>query len=193
MPKLTFTQWTLLIAFQVFFGLVVFGLTRTYYETGGSHQAPAVSQAPPVHAPVDPIGGSMQRFSALSVPDEELISDDPELLARLGDSYFGQGEYHRAMVVYERTLRLAPEDVDTYNDLGLVLHYLGQSGRAVQVLEEGIARGPEYQRIRLTLGFVQYQRGNVAEAATALQRAVALGPDSKVGVEAQRMLDSLAR
>jgi len=193
MPKLTFTQWTLLIAFQVFYGLVVFGLTRTYYETGGPPRASVVSQAPRADAPVGPLGASIQRFSGLSAPREEMFSDDPVLLARLGDGYFEQGEYQRAMAAYERALRLAPGDVDTYNDLGLVLHYLGQSGRAVQVLEEGIARGPDYQRIRLTLGFVQYQQGNTAEAAATLQRAVALGPDSAVGIEAQRMLDSLPR
>jgi len=194
MPKLTFPQWLLAIAFLVLYGAVVFAVTRAYYlEQSPPRQA--LSQAPqtPPAEPVSGLGRTMQRFGAGSVVQrEELTTTDPVLLARLGDQFFEQGQLQRAMTAYERTLRFDPNDTDTYNDLGLTLHYLGQSQRAVQVLQQGASRDAAYQRIHLTLGFVQLQSGDTEAAAAALQRAVDLGPETSVGVEAQRLLGELA-
>ena len=123
----------------------------------------------------------------------DLSSDDPEILARLGDSYFVEKNYERAIELYERTLKLNPEDVDSYNDLGLSLHYTGQSNQAVEILKTGAAKAPTFQRIHLTLGFIQMQRGDKKAAITALKKAVELKPDNTVGLEAKRMLGELEK
>ncbi len=131
----------------------------------------------------------MQRLGPMLGPREELSTEDPALLARLGDRLFEEKQYERAVMAYERAVRFNPDDVDSYNDLGLSLQYLGRSAEAAAVLKEGIARDRDYQRIYLTLGFVQLQSGNREAAVRALQRAIELGPDNDVGIAARRMLD----
>ena len=192
MPKLTISQWIYVAVFLVMYGLAVHGLTRAYFEPKAS-QVRAVPHAqssqPRPAQPTDPLGASMQRLAPTLGPREELSTDDPVLLARIGDQLFEDRQYERAVAAYERAVQFNPNDVDSYNDLGLSLQYLGRSAQAVAMLKEGIARDPSYQRIHLTMGFVQLQSGNRPAAIGALKRAIELDPDSDVGQAASRMLD----
>ncbi|MDJ0861412.1 MAG: tetratricopeptide repeat protein [Gammaproteobacteria bacterium] len=191
MPKLTISQWIYVVVFLVMYGLAVHGLTRAHYERQAmlarvGSLTPSAPSAP-AQAP-DRLGASMQRFGPNLGPREELSTEDPILLARLGDQLFEQRQYARAVAAYERAVRFNPSDVDSYNDLGLVLQYLGRSAEALAVLKKGIAQDGTYQRIHLTLGFVQLQSGDTPAAVAALQRAIELDPESDVGQAASRML-----
>ena len=56
----------------------------------------------------------MQNLSPTLGPREELGTEDPALLARLGDRLFEAKRYQRAAVAYERAVRFNPDDVDSY-------------------------------------------------------------------------------
>ncbi len=192
MPKLSIVQWLYLLAFLALYGVVVHGLTRAYCEFTavemGAESVPGTQPSRPAGAPGS-LGASIPRSTPQIGPREELATEDPILLARLGDRLFEDRQFERAVVAYERAVQLNPADVDSYNDLGLSLHYLGRSAQAVAVLKEGISKGPEYQRIHLTMGFVQLQSGNREAAITALERAIELGADTPVADSARRMLE----
>ncbi len=190
MPKLTISQWIYLAAFLALYGLMVHGLTRAYYEPRATQvRTPSVAQTSRSPQPRDRLGTSMQGLTSTLEPRQELGTEDPVLLARLGDRLFEEKQYERAVTAYERAVRFNPDDVDSYNDLGLSLQYLGRSAEAMAVLKEGIARDRNYQRIHLTLGFVQLQSGKREAAVRALERAIELGPDNDVGNAARRMLE----
>ncbi len=192
MPKFTISQWIYVAVFLALYGLTVHGLTRAYYEPRVTQvRTPSVPQTSQSRSPQprDRLGASMQRLAPTLGPREELGTEDPVLLARLGDRLFEEKQYERAVTAYERAVRFNPDDVDSYNDLGLSLQYLGRSAEALAVLKEGIARDRNYQRIHLTLGFVQLQSGNREAAVSALERAIELGPDNDVGDAARRMLE----
>jgi Flp pilus assembly protein TadD len=88
-------------------------------------------------------------------------------------------------------LTIDPEDMESYNDLGLALFYTGQSQQAIDTLSAGVQKHPEFQRIRLTLGFVLAQTGDKQGATDAFSKVIELGADNSVGREAKRMLDAL--
>ncbi len=113
------------------------------------------------------------------------------LLAQQADDLFAQGRYAEAIPLYRRILELAPDDVDTLNDLGLVLFYTGDNPGALDILAQGTVKGPEFQRIWLTYGFVQFKSGDAAGAVAALTRARDLGPETGPGKEAVRLLGLL--
>lgn len=189
MPKLTPLQWLLFAAFLTFFGFAVFALTRDYYVRHPVR--PAVAQAPagphgtqPPH-PRMPASSALESFG--SVP-ETLTESNPVLLRQQADKLFGERRYAEVLPVYRRILELAPDDAGTHNDLGLALHYLGDSTQAIRILREGTAKDPGFQRLWLTLGFVSLQAGNTAEAREALDRARSLGADNSIGKEAERLL-----
>lgn len=189
MPKLTLTQWLIVAAIQLFYGFAVFALTRDYYQ-----RHPAVASAPgrTVHPGTPAATRSLQPSGGGSAIPESVVRKDPILLAQLGDEHFQQRRYREAIDIYRRVLELDPDDVDTYNDLGLALHYSGDSSRALAVLKKGVEKDPEFQRIWLTLGFVQSHTDERGEAGFSLREAIRLDPRNQVGGEAERMLESLS-
>ena len=128
--------WILMTVFQVAFGLAIFAITRQYYIQDSGN----VSDEPKVVA---------QSESSTLGPS---TIEDPAEVARMANESFANKHYDRAAVLYERLLVLGPNDVNTYNNLGLTLHYLGRSNEALDVLEEGVSVDPTYPRIWLTLG-----------------------------------------
>ncbi len=127
------------------------------------------------------------------MPLEDLGADqnNPKELALLGDKYFEGGNFNQAIEIYKRVLELDPNDVDTYNDLGLAYLYTKKTDLAVEALNKGIAVMPSFQRIRLSLGFVLMSSGRNQEAKAALEKTAELDPNSTVGKEAKRMADSI--
>ena len=183
--------WVLLVLFELAFGLVVFTLTRSYYIDRPSVAVPTVKPATDRPALVWPDSAT----STTSMPGSAPVMvdpgfSDPAELSRQADVYFSNRQYDRAAEMYERLLVFDPNRVDTYNNLGLTLHYLGRSTEAVSKLNEGITLEPDHQRIWLTLGFVNTQLGNVEQARVALARAQA-GNDTTIRDSATRMLNEL--
>jgi len=183
--------WISLVAFEVVFGLVIFGLTRQYYM-----QVPEIVSADPVMPPQssstwpDTITETdLARFNLL-VPGQS-ATNDPAEISRQANQFFASGQYDRAVILYERLLTFRPDDVDTYNNLGLTLHYIGRSAEALVKLNEGVIVDPTYQRIWLTLGFVSSQVGNTDQARTALTNAVQMGTNDEIRKTATEMLESL--
>jgi tetratricopeptide (TPR) repeat protein len=197
MPKLSPLQWLIVALFQAFYGFAVFAVTRDYYHRhpivpragapGGSTAAPAAgSQRVPA-------GGLTETLGSDSAIPESLVRQDPVLLAQLGDERFAQRQFQEAIRIYRKVLEMKPEDVDTHNDLGLALHYAGDSEQALRVLKEGVEQDPKFQRIWLTLGFVQTQTAEKPEAEFALREAIKLDPDSDIAKEAKRLLSRLGQ
>ncbi len=175
----------IIVLFIVAFGLGIFILTRSSEKS----RQPAVDnlEQTPVQGPIVDSGITPP------VPLDQLgvNTSDPIALASLGDRYFESNNFQQAIKIYEKVLELNPNDVDTYNDLGLALHYTGQSFAAVETLRKGVNVVPTYQRIWLSLGFVLASSNRSEEAKPALQKAVDLDPQSTMGQEAQRILGLL--
>jgi len=187
--------WAGMAVFQVAFGLAVFGATRAYYlddtstsaaRAGSPSAAPATVRQRPAPQP----GGISANDIALSSA-MTMTADDPAQMARQADTLFREKQYGRAAELYTRLLELNPDNVETRNNLGLTLHYLGRHEEALRQLREGAALNPDHQRIWLTLGFVSSQLGNVEEAREALTKATETGGNISISESAQQMLDAL--
>jgi tetratricopeptide (TPR) repeat protein len=177
--------------FQVIFGLTVFGLTRQYYihEPDNSKIHPTTLSQPSPEMPdlITKIRPIQFDKSKLGQP----VIEDPLEISRQADESFNKQEYGRAADLYQRLLKLDPNDVDTYNNLGLTLHYLGRSTEALGKLNEGVGVDPTHQRIWLTLGFVNSQLGDIEQARTALTAAAKINADNDIGQSAVKMLENL--
>lgn len=184
-----FKFWTVMILFQVTFGLVVFAATRSYYKH--DHGAPTAA-ANPNRPPIFRWDQPTQPGSPPSAAESTRIAmiSDPNELDRLASQYYTSKQYELAAEAYDRLLTFGP-NVEVYNNLGITLFSMGRVGEALSALNEGVALDPSYQRIWLTLGFVNSRMGNVEEARQALTAAVGMGADTNVGQSAQQMLDDL--
>jgi len=194
MPKLSPIQWIVFILFLAFYGFAVFALTRDYCLR---NPAAIVATARSPHTLPETqqrrtwIQDAMQPGEAVIPP--AVTESNPILLQQKADELFAGRRYEEAIPLYRRLIELDPQDPDSYNDLGLALHYSGRSRAGLEVLRTGTARNPGFQRIWLSLGFVSEQSGGEAEAAEALQKARDLNPDNNVGQEATRLLGLLKK
>ncbi len=183
--------WTLLLVFQVFFGLVVFAVTREYYMPDtSSPRGHALSTAPAATAWTSGMTASdVSRLSSPGLVEPSL--SDPAEISRQANQFFANRQYQNAAQLYEQLLTFAPNDAETHNNLGLTLFYLGRTDEALRRLNEGVAKDPGHQRIWLTLGYVNSQLGNTEAARTALTNATQRGDDEAIREAAQQMLREL--
>lgn len=183
--------WVSMAVFQVIFGLAVFAVTRDYYRVDVSSEVaqPTATQLPPMEsrAPFADINPAL--LSSLSTGAAG--TRNPVEISQQANQLFAEKQYAAAATAYEKLLAFDPGNVDTLNNLGLTLHYIGRSDEALRRLNEGVALDPTYQRIWLTLGYVNSSLGNVEPARTALTTAVEMDPDSGVGRSAKQMLEGL--
>ena len=187
----TVTFWIYLLIFQIAFGLAIFGFTRDYYAgdseanpvaaVSGSRTMPAVSEPASTFTP--------EMFDTLVTLQPDMTN--PVEISRLADQYFANEQYEKAAEWYEKLLEFGPDNVDTLNNLGLTLHYLGRSEEALARLNQGAMIDPTHQRVWLTLGFVNSDMGNAEDARTALNTAVSINPDNSIGQSASGMLARL--
>jgi Flp pilus assembly protein TadD len=179
MPRLSLLQWFLFAVFLFFYGFTIFAVTRDYYIRHAARPAVAAAPAAPHGLPPQ----AAPRPAPTAIP-QTITETNPDLLAQQADALFVERRYGEAAPVYRRLLELRPDDVEAHNDLGLALHYMGDTDGALKQLRAGAAKDAAHQRIWLTLGFVSLQAGDAAEARTALEHARDLGADTGVGQEA---------
>lgn len=137
------------------------------------------------HQPVD--------FNEMLNYYQERLNNNPkdhQALAGVADSYFGLQRYREAIEYYKKAIELDSKDVDSYNDLGLAYHYIGESSEGLKFVEHGIRVNPLYQRIWLTKGYILATAGKVSEAMTAWEKAYALGPETDVGKAAKGFMEN---
>jgi len=183
--------WMQMLIFQLIFGLTIFTFTRQYYiqDSAAARVTPAASSPAAPAGPHSALENKLTQFNP-ALPGE-MKSGDPAVLARQADEFFAKEQYQQAADVYQQLLATGQNDVDTYNNLGITLHYLGRSTEALDILNKGVAVDSNYQRIWLTLGFVNKQLGNNEQARMALTTAVQLDAASDVGKSAAKMLEGL--
>lgn len=182
--------WIVAALFQIAFGLAVFGLTRQYYSRDTdelSPEAARVLQSLPDWPDRIPGTATVPAGGAMDAP---ATSSDTMSMSRNADEFFASGQYDKAAELYRQLLAVDPPNVETYNNLGLTLHYLGKSAEALTILTEGVALNPAHQRIWLTTGFVNTQLGRTTEARSALTKAQ-VGTDEEIRQSALEMLQAL--
>lgn len=193
-PKLTPVQWLIAIAFLAFYGFAVFAVTRDYYLRNPPRPALATA-ATTTTAGADAAALGAQLRAAAQDADAslpaELLASDPVLLSQEADRLFAARRFPEAVTLYRKALELDPSDTGSRNDLGLALHYAGNSQQGIEVLRAGADAAPDFQRIWLSLGFVAAQAGQTEQAREALTRAQTLDPGTDVGLEAARLLGLL--
>jgi len=183
MPSESYKKWVIITLLLIVLGIVIFAIIDSPYKT----EKPAVKSLKRTFDSGPVIDPGEMELSGITGKDLE----NPEALAGLGDKYFESKSFKQAIKVYEKVLELDPDDVDTYNDMGLALYYTGKPDRAIETLKKGTEVMPSYQRIWLSLGFVFISTEKNKEAEKALNRTIELDPNSEVGLEAKRIMGLL--
>ncbi len=184
--------WLSLGAFILFFGSAIFFATRQIYSNDSDSSAGTQVG----------VGGEStawnDQFPQISpevlntlVPADDSLQDPSEISNRANE-YFAAKNYAKSAVLYERLVNMDPRNGDSYNNLGITLHYLGRSTEAIQWLEAGSEMDASNQRLWLTLGFVRKEIGETEAARSALSTALEIDADTDVGQSAARFLSEMS-
>jgi adenylate cyclase len=92
-----------------------------------------------------------------------------------GHFLVAHGRAGEAVVHYERATRLAPDDPNTFNNLGGAHLYVGSFEKAAEAFSRSLAIEPRRASYS-NLGTVNYYRGRYREAADMFRRAADLAP-----------------
>jgi tetratricopeptide (TPR) repeat protein len=127
---------------------------------------------------------------------EAMLKKDPNdwnALTGMADAYFGVQRFSDAIIYYQKAIEVKPDDIDSYNDLGLAYHYTGNSGKGLEYVNKGIEKNPYLQRIWLTKGFIlAYGTGDLDGAKAAWEKAKSMDPNSQVAKAADDFLAQFA-
>jgi tetratricopeptide (TPR) repeat protein len=99
--------------------------------------------------------------------------EDPKLLAAMGNVYFDASRWNEARGWYEKSLAVAPNDVDVITDLAVSLRNLQQPQQTIELLDRALALAPDhwqalYNKV-VVYQFDLHEHDNAAEALSRLQ------------------------
>jgi len=186
-----FKFWITMTLFQIVFGLTIFTITRQYYIQNSDN---VIDNTTEIVQPAFVWPGSITETNPALINSSTFSQPtvkNPAEISHQANEYFTKKQYDKAAELYERLLVLAPNNVNTYNNLGITLHYLDRSTEALHWLNKGVTLDQTHQRTWLTLGFVYSQVGNIENARSALTTAAKIDTDNEIGKSAVKMLEDL--
>lgn len=73
---------------------------------------------------------------------------------QLGNVYFDNDQYPRAIDAYQKALGLNPQNPEVLTDLGIMYRRMGQPRQAIQSFNKAVAVDPRHENARLNKGIV---------------------------------------
>lgn len=94
--------------------------------------------------------------------------NDPAPLTSIGNHYYDNREYAKAIEYYEKSLKLTPKNVDVRTDMGTAIWYSGNADRAIREYEQALKDKPNYSQTLFNMGVVKWQGKHDGKAALEL-------------------------
>jgi len=118
--------------------------------------------------------------------------NQPIVLYNLGFAYIHLKQYEEAEKAFRRVTELDPSFADAFNDLGVVLEYLGRSGEASQAYENAIQagnRGDAY----FNLAHIKEKSGEYKEAIALFEKYLQYEGQGAYAEHARQRIEKLRR
>ena len=116
------------------------------------------------------------------------------LALNLASTLHELGKDGEAVEVFQRSLKLNPNDFGLFNNLGNSLNSMGRNKEAVEVYQRGIRLNPNHFALYNGLGNVLGDIGRYEEAVEAYNKGLELNPSNSVLQEnLRKTLEDLAR
>ncbi len=122
----------------------------------------------------------------------ERLKADPAnagLLTELGNLYYDNQQYPRAIDYYNRVLLLQPANTNVRTDLGTAYWYLGDADAAISAFNKSLSIDPTKVDTLFNLGIVQLNGKNDSAAAIAAwQKLLANNPSYEQRDKVQKLI-----
>jgi cytochrome c-type biogenesis protein CcmH/NrfG len=171
------------------------GIVLTIYKSGSGlpFQRPAPSRSGDKDQAVSP-----ENAAKIFELENKLSKtpDDVEAWTRLGNLYFDNNTYDKAIWAYEKSLALNPDNADVLTDLGVMYRRSGRPEEAIKSFDQAIKVDPRHEVSRFNKGVVLMHDLNDMEGAMkAWEALVALNPSamSSSGQSVKEMVEKFKK
>lgn len=144
---------------------LVVGLAVGYLIRGSESPAAAVvtpesgsggSTASEVFTPPKPTPEMVAKAAEPFLNQLKANPNDPALLSKVGNTYYDNQEYPKAIEYYEKALRVKPDDADVRTDMGTAIWYTGDADRALKEYERSLGYQPNHANTLFNMGIVKW-------------------------------------
>jgi Flp pilus assembly protein TadD len=117
-------------------------------------------------------------FLALALPVCHAAAQAPEPRQLFEDAVSAQqrGDYGLAIQQFRRLVKLQPDLLPAWVNLGVVLVQVGQFPEAIESYRSALALDPHNRQVQLFLGLAQFKKGDAASAARQFEELLQADP-----------------
>lgn len=101
----------------------------------------------------------------------------PEIYKKLGDAFLAVGNDDDALIKYQKSLSISPDDADVHYSAGVVLERKGDNDKAVAEYERCISLGINNGDAHRRLADIYAQRGNLQKAIAEYRQILVNSPN----------------
>jgi len=141
-----------------------------------------------IMAPRDHSSPYQSRAQAMLEKAERESPDDVEVLLYLAELYRNTDKPDPAVPLYQRAIRLSPEQVTASVGLGGIMMERGQYADAISLWEDALAKNSGLVMVRTNLAMAYWRTGNLRSAESHLLKAVDLSPGFAPAADLLRQL-----
>lgn len=105
-------------------------------------------------------------------------SENPELLANIGNVYYDAQQFPTAIEYYQRVLKIQPSNTGVRTDLATAIWYTGNIDKAIEEFNKSLSYEPTKPNTLFNLGIVKWQgKMDVQGAMAAWQKLLDANPN----------------
>ena len=125
--------------------------------------------------------GAAQVFANWCRLEKQLEAQTPTPLNGLGIALQAQGQYEKALTLFQQALALDPQRFDSLNNLGTLLRLLRRPHEAIPYLRQAVEIDPNSDLALTNLVYALLNLGQVSEALSQTERVLQQHPNSAPG------------
>jgi tetratricopeptide (TPR) repeat protein len=104
---------------------------------------------------------------------------DPEVLLKLGASFYNQRKYDEAIESYEKAIRLNEDNALAYNSLANAYRDKKEADKAIEAYRKAIEKDPKYPLAYSNLAILLMDAGKIDQSRAVIDEALKILPDSQ--------------
>jgi cytochrome c-type biogenesis protein CcmH/NrfG len=82
---------------------------------------------------------------------------DGQLLTQIGNTYYDNGDFAKAIEFYGRALTVSPKDTEVRTDMGTAYFYSGNSDKAIEQFTTVLKANPNHANALFNMGIVRWE------------------------------------
>lgn len=104
--------------------------------------------------------------------------NDSELLIKIGNTYYDNQDYPKAIEYYQKSLAIKPDNADVRTDMGTAIWYTGDADHALKEYERSLSYRPNHPNTLFNMGIVRWHGKKDAKGALdAWNQLLSSNPD----------------